>query len=107
VAQPKSISQHSALEAPLDTTHPDQILTFHEWCRLNRFSVRTGRRIVAAGDGPTVTRLSPRRIGVSIANNARWQASRASGPPPEAFRSPHHLGTFEGPSSAVMRGGPF
>ena len=69
----------SSLDAPLATSHPNQILTFHEWCRLNRISVRTGRRIIERGEGPIVTQLSPKRIGVSIANNAAWQASKARG----------------------------
>src|SRR5262245_16354905 len=60
----------SSLDAPLARSHPNQILTFHEWCRLNRISVRTGRRIIASGNGPTVTQLSPQRIGISVANNA-------------------------------------
>ena len=73
--QPK----RSTLDEPLAIAHPNQVLTFHEWCQLNRISVRTGRRIIASGTGPTVTHLSPRRVGISIENNARWQASKARG----------------------------
>jgi hypothetical protein len=71
--------RQSALAAPLATSHPDQILTFLEWCRLNRFSERTGRRVINSGTGPVVTQLSAKRIGISIANNAKWQASKARG----------------------------
>jgi hypothetical protein len=81
--RPKKPSQvlpeWSSLDAPLATSHPNQILTFHEWCQLNRISVRTGRRIIQRGEGPIVTQLSPQRIGVSVGNNALWQASRARG----------------------------
>jgi hypothetical protein len=38
-----------ALDAPLTTLADDQVLTFIEWCQLNRISERTGRRIL---DGP-------------------------------------------------------
>jgi hypothetical protein len=69
----------SSLDAPLSTAHPDQILSFHEWCRLNRISTRTGRRIIASDKGPVVTQMSPQRIGITVANNARWQAARARG----------------------------
>jgi hypothetical protein len=69
----------SSLDAPFATSHPNQILTFHEWCRLNRISVRTGRRIIQRGEGPIVTQLSTKRIGISVGNNAAWQASRARG----------------------------
>lgn len=69
----------STLAKPFDTSHPNQILTFHQWCRINGISERTGRRILASGTGPTVTQLSAKRLGISIASNAAWQASRTRG----------------------------
>jgi hypothetical protein len=77
--QRRKPAQPSTLDAPLATSHPNQVLTFWEWCQLNRISTRTGRRILASGNGPVVTQLSPHRVGVTIENNARWQASRARG----------------------------
>jgi hypothetical protein len=65
------------LDAPLSTPHPDQVLTFVEWCRLNRISERTGRRILASDNGPVLTQLGNWRSGITIGNNAKWQASRA------------------------------
>jgi hypothetical protein len=56
-----------------------QVLTFREWCALNRISERTGRRIFDSGTGSVVTQLSSMRIGVTVANNKLWQASRARG----------------------------
>ena len=67
----------SSLDTPLDSAHPNQVLTFHEWCQLNRISVRTGRRIIDRGEGPVITQLSPYRIGISVGANAAWQKSRA------------------------------
>jgi hypothetical protein len=58
------------------TLNDNQVLTFKQWTALNGISARTGRRILKALGGPTVTRLSPRRIGITVANNRRWQASR-------------------------------
>jgi len=55
----------------------DEVLTFKEWCALNRLSPRTGRRVLKAAGGPIVTQLSPQRIGVTRGNNRLWQASRA------------------------------
>jgi hypothetical protein len=69
-------SRRDALDAPLSKSHPDQVLTFIEWCRLNQFSKRTGRRILDGPNPPEVTMLSPRRIGITIAANRRWQAAR-------------------------------
>jgi hypothetical protein len=54
----------------------DRVMSFKQWCLLNGFSERTGRRILDGRDGPTITRLSPRRIGVSVRNNRIWQQSR-------------------------------
>ena len=59
--------------------NPNQVLTFTEWCLLNTISEATGERIIASGDGPIVTALGPRRRGITVGNNATWQASRARG----------------------------
>jgi len=67
----------SPLDAPLAAAHPNQVLTFFEWCQLNRISARTGRRILNSGTGPTVTQLSPHRVGITIGNNAAWQKKKA------------------------------
>ncbi len=64
------------LDAPLTSLHDDQVLLFREWCALNRLSERTGRRILDAPGGPVVTQLSPKRIGITVGNNKRWQATR-------------------------------
>jgi hypothetical protein len=58
----------------------DQILSIAEWCVLNRISRRTGTRILAGPDGPIVTQLSAKRIGITRGNNAKWQRSRGRRP---------------------------
>jgi len=68
-AQRQQLLQHS-----LDD---DKVLTFAEWCKLNRIGQRTGRRIIKSPGGPVVTQLSERRIGITVGNNRRWQAARA------------------------------
>ena len=55
----------------------DRVLTFNEWCALNGIGQRTGRRIIRSGNGPVVTQLSERRIGITVGNNRRWQTARA------------------------------
>jgi predicted DNA-binding transcriptional regulator AlpA len=72
--------QHLVLDASLSALHDDQILSFREWCQINGISERNGRRIVKAPDGPEVVRLSPRRIGITIAANRRWQEQRTRKP---------------------------
>lgn len=65
--------QHTLPPLPDD----DQVLTFLEWCDLNAISPRTGQRLIHSKDGPTVTMLSARRMGITRRNNRVWQASRA------------------------------
>jgi hypothetical protein len=57
-------------------SNDNQVLTFKEWCALNRLSERNGRRIVKAPGGPILTRISARHYGVTVANNRAWQQSR-------------------------------
>jgi len=81
---------HRALHGqPLSAHHPNQILLFLDWCRLNGLSERTGRRILTSGNGPVITQLSPNRIGITVGNNARWQQSRErTSPAPPKRRGP-------------------
>jgi hypothetical protein len=79
----KQPRKRGALQAPLPflpregELHDEQVLNFRQWCGLNGFSPRTGHRILASGDGPTVTQLSDKRFGVTVANNRAWQARRS------------------------------
>ena len=54
-----------------------KVLTIKQWCALNGFCYRHGRNILAGDDGPVVTRISERRIGISRRNNREWQNRRA------------------------------
>jgi len=54
-----------------------QVITFLEWCSLNKISPATGRRIRKSGKGPKFIRLSDRRIGVTVGENRAWQEARA------------------------------
>jgi len=52
-----------------------RILTLAHWCALCGFSLATGRRILKSGQGPKITRLSTRRVGISIAAHREWMDS--------------------------------
>jgi len=56
----------------------DRVLSFSEWCDLCGFSPATGRRVLASGEGPIVTSLSARRIGIRRRHNLEWLDKRAS-----------------------------
>jgi hypothetical protein len=68
--------RRSALEALPLTLNPDVVLTFNQWTAVNGISARTGRRLINSGRGPVITRLSEKRIGIRVADNRAWQASR-------------------------------
>jgi hypothetical protein len=74
-------SERRRLRSERDCAIPDdhRVLSFRQWCELNGFSPATGRRVIAAGIGPVVTQLSPRRIGITIGFNRAWQQSRVRG----------------------------
>jgi len=53
-----------------------KVLTLREWAKLNGISFQTAKRLFAAGDGPVTVQLSPRRVGVRMIDNWRWQEQR-------------------------------
>src|SRR5262245_36447652 len=78
-SRPSAIMANSpaALPATLDDY---RVLRFNEWCALAGISLRTGRRLLAAGSGPAVVQLSSRRVGVSIAAHRQWLQRRERAP---------------------------
>ena len=54
----------------------NRIMTFREWCARCGFSTVTGWRIVKSGDGPKVTQVSARRIGIREDHHAKWLKTR-------------------------------
>jgi len=54
----------------------DRVMSLRQWCEVNGFSWDTGRRLLKAGKGPVITQISDRRIGITVGNNRKWQASR-------------------------------
>jgi hypothetical protein len=56
----------------------DRAMTIEEWCSANRITEYTGKRIIRAGLGPTLTWVSERLCVITAANNARWLASRST-----------------------------
>jgi hypothetical protein len=43
-----------------------RIISIKAWCEMMGVSLSTGKRILASEDGPPVTRLSKRRLGILI-----------------------------------------
>jgi hypothetical protein len=58
---------------------PDDVVKpFKAWCQAAGISPATGRRLIASGNGPTITRLSTRRIGIRGRHHRAWLDQRAS-----------------------------
>jgi hypothetical protein len=58
----------------------DCVMTLHEWARRAGIAYVTARRVIAAGQGPEVVRLSPNRLGVSFGAHRAWLKSRVTQP---------------------------
>jgi hypothetical protein len=72
----KTLLRARALDAPLTSLADDQILSFQEWCALNRISERTGHRVIKGPNGPKTVQMSARRFGIRVADNRAWQHAR-------------------------------
>ena len=53
-----------------------RVLTIPQFAEVCGFSVWTAQRLLKAGRGPKLTQISDRRIGVTLGNLRRWQATR-------------------------------
>ena len=62
---------------PLLPLADDRILTLKTAAEVAGLGLPTLRRRIVAGDGPTVTRLSPRRVGVRVGHLRAWLDARA------------------------------
>jgi hypothetical protein len=76
-ARKRHASSYHATPPAVFAHDDDYVLTFPEWCALNRIGTRSGRRILSGPDGPVVTQLSTNRIGITRRANREWQESRA------------------------------
>jgi predicted DNA-binding transcriptional regulator AlpA len=59
----------------------DRVLTLAEFASIAGISLVTLRRLIARGDGPAVTKLSIRRLGVRVSHAMAWLDSRTSTAP--------------------------
>jgi hypothetical protein len=55
----------------------DPVRSLPEFAALAGISLRTLRRLIDAGDGPIITRLSPRRLGIRVSHGDASLDSRA------------------------------
>jgi hypothetical protein len=62
----------------------DRVLTLAEFAKIAGISLVTLRRRIAAHDGPIVTKLSERRLGIRVRHAREWLDARAGGNPVEA-----------------------
>ena len=58
----------------------DFVISINEFSKLAGVSIATARRLIAAQDGPIVTRLSQRRLGVRMRHVREWLDARTENP---------------------------
>ena len=56
----------------------DRVLMLSEFAIMAGISLVTLRRLIARGEGPAVTKLSTRRLGVRVNHARAWLDSRTS-----------------------------
>jgi hypothetical protein len=66
----KLVARATELRPPL------RVIPFKTWCELRGFSERTGRRLIESGDGPIITQLTDRLIGVREDHDLQWLETR-------------------------------
>ena len=59
----------------------DRVLMLSEFAIMAGISLVTLRRLIARGEGPAVTKLSTRRLGVRVSHARAWLDSRTSSGP--------------------------
>jgi predicted DNA-binding transcriptional regulator AlpA len=57
----------------------DELLTTRQLEALLKIGSSTRKRLDGRGDGPAVTRISPRRIGYRVRTVRQWLAAREQG----------------------------
>lgn len=55
-----------------------RVIPFLAWCERVGISPATGRRLIRRGQGPRITRLSDRRVGIRERDHLDWLDQRSS-----------------------------
>lgn len=77
------------MQSPLDPTrdlsgptaqgsHTNSVRSLRDFAAMAGISIATLRRLIRSGDGPKITRLSTRRLGVQARHGQEWLDARAS-----------------------------
>ena len=64
--------------ALISQPEPDRVVSLKETAEICDLSVATLRRVIAAGRGPKLTRLSARRVGVRQSHRETWLAAQSA-----------------------------
>jgi predicted DNA-binding transcriptional regulator AlpA len=62
-------------------SNEDCVLTLSQFASNTGISLVTLRRLIARGEGPAVTKLSARRLGIRVRHAREWLDARAFGNP--------------------------
>lgn len=62
----------ASADAQSATVDDLRVTPFPEWCKAKGFSYSTGRRLLDSGEGPKITKLSARLLGVQRRHDREW-----------------------------------
>lgn len=54
----------------------DRIISVKQWCEAAGFCLSTGKSILQRKQGPTLTRISERRVGIRVRDYQAWADAR-------------------------------
>jgi hypothetical protein len=54
----------------------DRVMNVQQWAERVGISYPTAKRLIAAGEGPAITRLSPNRLGITFGAHRAWLKDR-------------------------------
>jgi hypothetical protein len=58
----------------------DEVIPLSRWAEINSLSIKTAKRLIAAGDAPEMIRLSPNRVGITRRADREWKRRRVISP---------------------------
>ena len=65
--------KRDAARVPMPTfTNPHQVLSIAQWAALCGYSVQAARKLLLAGKGPPLLKLSARRYGIRVSDHIAW-----------------------------------
>ncbi len=76
--QSTGLSDHEKKQARSSPSGPDDdcVMSVQQWALRAGLSYPTAKRLIAVGQAPALTRLSPNRVGITFGAHRAWLSAR-------------------------------